>query len=279
MRRVSNNAILPRGTELFHGSIERIEGPLRGGGDRILWFADSPKIAQLYIPRAGMSMVTGADSLRLPTLDPKVQAIQRAIGIEYDLGQVEWGAADRAMRWHLPVGWENMPTEREINERLQAMGYKPDRPSYRPVYRFHFDRDGLLPPGGLVEGELFVVAPKRDLRIADVTSLGGDLMNPAHLWLSLFRQLKDLGYDGVVINDYAQSEDWGNFGHRSLGVFPSAIRDLKVLDRVPATYEEFAFEGTGTRAWPRADETDFGELPADPADTVDWDLLERLTAV
>lgn len=281
MRRVANpSVILPAGTQLFHGSIEPVKGPLRAGGDQVLWFADDPKIAQLYIPRAGSSMITEPDNLRWPNENPSVRAIQHALGIDYDLDAVEWDARGRPTSWPLPSGWDRMPTTRQVDQRIRDLGYTPHRGGVYPAYRFYFDRDdNILPPGGAVEGELFVAAPTRDMRIVDVTDLGGDLMDPAHLWIPLFRQLDELGYDGVVINDYAQSEAWGNFGHRSLGLFPAAIRDLELVDRVPATYQEFAFEGVGTRAWPHPDATDFGTLFADPTDSVDPELLERLTQI
>lgn len=48
------SVILPAGSKLFHGSIEKIKGRLRPGGDHVLWFADSPVVAQLYLSRSGM---------------------------------------------------------------------------------------------------------------------------------------------------------------------------------------------------------------------------------
>lgn len=277
--RARNNVILPRGTELFHGTIEPIEGAFRPGGDQLLWFADDPKIAQLYIPRAGLSVFSGPMNLVRPNRDPHVQAIQHALGIDYDLGAIEWDARGEPRSWPLPEGWDRLVQPEDIFERLTDLGFEPDAGRGKwATYRFYFDHDGsVMPPGGAAQGELFITAPTRDLRIADVTDLGGDLMNPAHLWIPLFRQLDELGYDGVLINDYAQSEEWGNFGHRSLGVFGSAIPDLEILDRVPANYEEFRFEGIGTRAWPRADQTDFVKLPADPDAPGDPALAEYLT--
>lgn len=281
MPRVTNpSVLLPAGAEIFHGSIEPIQGRLRPGGDQVLWFADDPKIAQLYIPRAGSSMITGADNLRWPDQDPKIRMIQHMLGIDYDLDAVEWDERGRPKSWPLPVGWTDMPTRQQIDQRIRDLGYAPYHGGIYPSYQFYFDIDGsVLPPGGAVKGELFVVAPTQDLRIADITDLGGDLTNPAHLWTSLFRQLEDLGYDGVVINDYAQSEEWGNLGHRSLGIFSHALGELELVDRVPATYEEFTFDGVGTRAWPHADATDFGDLAVDPTSGVDPAVLEHLTHV
>jgi hypothetical protein len=260
---VAVSKILPAKTLLFHGTTEEIRGRLDPGGNRVLWFADDPKIAQLYIPRAGLSTIASASSLRLPTKHESLRTIQKAIGIDYDLGQVEWDRLDKPRSFASPRGWKTLPTDAEIQARIEALGYVPYR-GMLGTYEFYFEDDDLLPPGGLEEGELFVVAPKRDMAIADLTDLGSDLQDPAHLWLNLFRRLEDDGFDGVVIDDYAQSEEWGNFGHRSLGIFRPATRDLKVVDRVPATYEEFRFEGVGTRAWPYPDDTNFLALPVDP---------------
>lgn len=257
--------VLPAGTPLFHGTIEPIKGALRPGGDRILWFADDPRIAQLYIPRAGTSMFTDPERLTRPSRNPFVLEIQRELGIHYDLDDVEWDARGDPRSWPLPEGWDRTVRAEDVKAALEARGYEPYAgrglwASYRLYFSFVDEKPVLLPPGGTVLGALYVAFPRADLHVADLTELGGDLMDPAHLWLSRFRALDERGFDGVLINDYAQSEAWGNLGHKSLGIFPDATDLLEIEAVVPARYEEFSFEAVGTTAWPRPTPTDFMEL-------------------
>lgn len=49
------------------------------------------------------------------------------------------------------------------------------------------------------------------------------------------RNIRPGGYDGIVINDFAQSEEYGNVGHVSYGLF--ANKDLHIKSIKGITHE------------------------------------------
>ena len=59
---------LPVGTVLFHGTLERFWGtPRPGGYDGVLWAAESPAVAQSYIPKSGGRTYAPLRMLTRPT--------------------------------------------------------------------------------------------------------------------------------------------------------------------------------------------------------------------
>ena len=65
-----------------------------------------------------------------------------------------------------------------------------------------------------------------------------NLMEPDYNKVSLFKKLEKLGYDGVRISDFAQSENWGNIGHASVGLFPSGLSKVR-YERIKAKRFDF----------------------------------------
>jgi hypothetical protein len=247
---------LPKGSKLFHGTIESFSGGLRPGGyDEVAWFADSASIAQLYIPPSGSSMLTSADNLRLPVERADVQAVQKAIGIEYDLSKVKWQRNGQPESWPLPNGWKKMPTKQDVAERLEKIGYKPG--DYGN-YQFMFNGDKLLAPGEKQQGTLFIGTTKRDMKLWVKARGEGDLQNLQYHDLKGFRAAEALGLDGVLIDDFAQSKSWGNLGHLSVGLFERSLKDVS-FETVPATYEEWDRKDE-TTAWPHKGNVDFMDL-------------------
>jgi len=255
------NIILPAGSKLFHGTIEPLEGAMRTGGDQVLWFADSPAIAQLYIPRSGLMTVAQSSNIALPSKNEEIQAIQDKIGLHFDLDEVTWDPIDRPKSYLLPEDWnrDHRDRTRAVEERLEALGYEGEgRPGWRS-YRFHFHDDVLLPPGGVAEGTLCVATPLRDMQLYPRATGEGSLMDPQHLEWGLFEKVRASGYDGIMIDDYAQSEKWGNLGHLSVGLFSEAIEDVEWVECVPATYEEYDRDHR-TKAYPQGHEPYFARL-------------------
>jgi len=78
---------------------------------------------------------------------------------------------------------------------------------------------------------LFVLEVISPLRILDISEGEGDLLNLQYHKLDSFQQAKQDGYDGVKIDDFAQSETFGNYGHSSIGLFnKDKIKIKKVID-------------------------------------------------
>jgi hypothetical protein len=60
------------------------------GWDSLAWFAENPSIAQLYIPSSGMSTFLSTEALTVPTRNPRRRAVQKMIGIDFDLSGIKW---------------------------------------------------------------------------------------------------------------------------------------------------------------------------------------------
>lgn len=226
-------SIIPVGTILFHGSLEPFPArKLKPGGDRVLWFADKPAVAQAYIPRSGSSVVFSPSSLTRPTKDKQMQKIQKHIGIDYDVDDVEWDYMDRAKSFRWPKGWDHLPTEEEVAERIEKVGWKDMSGSKSAAFKRYQVLSGesihdFLPPGQTMTGRLFVAKVMQPLKIYDISEgREGDLMNPDYHRYRMFERVEKEGYDGVKIHDFAQVHDWGNVGHESIGIFKNALTKL-----------------------------------------------------
>lgn len=260
-----DTVVLPKGSPLFHGTLEEFEGALRPGGyDQVLWFADVPSIAQLYIPCSGGSAYMTPEGLKRPSQHAATQALQRQTGIIYDYESgVEWDEYGRLRSYASPRGFEGrIPTDAEVVEMLRDAGFGMLRPWESFSVDTYIDDEGryhVLPPGTCRTGRLFVARPRRDMKIYVMAHEEGDLMSPQYHAVKAFAALAERGYDGVLINDFAQSKEWGNLGHFSVGIFPHAVGDLEATS-VPAEYREFEDRRWGTVDYPYDGEPYFGDL-------------------
>jgi hypothetical protein len=65
----------------------------------------------------------------------------------------------------------------------------------------------------------------------DISTGEGDLMDVQYHRHDMFQKAKQDGYDGIKIDDFAQLEEYGNFGHASIGLFyKDKIRIKKIID-------------------------------------------------
>jgi len=223
-----------------------------------VWFADVPAIAQLYIARSGLSIYISPSHLVRPSQDVHIQAIQKAIGIDYDISDATWDRLGRPQSFSLPKGWSSIPTPQEIMSRLQRLGYDIEY-QFTSVEFNIGDNDKLLLPGKAEQGYLYVSTTLRDMTLWNKSTGEGDLLDLQYNDLRGFREAENIGLDGVVIDDFAQSEQWGNLGHTSVGLFRHAIKSLRTK-RVPAQYREFEYGKFGTPDYPRASAPYFHKL-------------------
>jgi hypothetical protein len=63
------------------------------------------------------------------------------------------------------------------------------------------------------------------------------LTNPDYHKRELFNRVKEAGYDGIIINDWAQSKNFGNVGHISIGLFPSGIKKVEKVSIPASNYD------------------------------------------
>ena len=157
---------------------------------------------------------------------------------EYDEKELE--ILDRLEKTDLELRKINVKkTENQmINQKIMEFGYKPVGKDYDDNFdwKLKVDSNGMLLPNSYrLKGKLFIIKPKRELKIFDYAKdREGDLNEPDYHKLNLFKKAEEGGYDGIKINDFAQIEGHGNVGHTSIGLFRNTIKDLdvEVLDNV-----------------------------------------------
>jgi hypothetical protein len=228
-----NELIIPAGSKLYHGSLEPFKPDqlTTGGYDDILWMAEKPYIAQTYIPSSGGTKHITPNGLVRPSNDPTIIKLQKKLGIFYDLNSVEWQLNGRPSSWSLPKKqdgsyWRDLDGE-IIDQLLRKAGYVPknDATGGYAHYEIKLNLDKILPPNTKQRGRLFIITVKEPLKIYD-TNQEPDLTNIEYHNHKLFQWAKINGYDGVKISDFAQSDDYGNYGHQSIGVFKTSIPKL-----------------------------------------------------
>lgn len=134
-----------------------------------------------------------------------------------------------------------------VNNKLEHLGYKPTKieSDQNHSWTLNYNDGTILKPNERSQGRLFIIKPQRDLKIYDNTDGGnteGDLTDVEYHNLDLFRQVEKEGYDGIKINDFAQSDDYGNVGHISIGLFKHTIRDLKIQE-ISAQHQDIRKHG------------------------------------
>ncbi len=223
---------------LFHGTCEDIEGNLRGGDyDGVLWTSSHPAIAQQYIPASGsqtlLSMPYKYDmetQVKPNDHSPWTGIAQAISGISLDAFDREFDRSGRLTSWrHV----ENWPTYEACVAYLQNdLGYDLENQPWVKCGLVE-GKTVFLPSDYLMPGRLFVTS-NESLRFKDLrVSSEGDLMNwnttiiAASNWqLTKVRR--------IIINDFAQTTHYGNLGHVSYGLLPSALDKVEWIE-IPAT--------------------------------------------
>lgn len=262
MARHFERVFLPRHSRLFHGSLEPFETVLSPGGDGLVWFSDMASIAQLYIPKSGLRAYVATDELMRPHRDKLIQSVQQRVGLYFDYASVKWDATGMARSWRDPPppfdGLDFTARRKLIDERLTEFGYVGE--GWHKIWKFRFHNGRLLDPDEAVVGRLFVAVTLRDMILWKKSIGEGNLLEPQHNDLRGFAAAERAGLDGVLIDDFAQSEEWGNFGHLSVGLFEASLGELDV-EVYPASYEEFEYNhADATRAFPWSHQPYFSQL-------------------
>jgi hypothetical protein len=217
---------------LFHGSVEKIEGDLRGGGyDDVFWTAKSPAIAQAYIPTAGVSnWVSKPSGWRLDdSLRPSVNggaitewALARAnvtledLDIETDGWQVTG--------WRNPEGW---PTNRDMVAWIEnELGYVANENDVWEISCDHEDGRDVFRPADWSREGLLIIAVPRDLRIEPARWSEEGMGYSAHNRVADFARMEAEGMQAFEMSDLLQSKHWGNVGHKAVGLFPAGLKEI-----------------------------------------------------
>lgn len=263
---IEGELILPSGTVLYHGTGEEYDfmNPKTGLYDDVFWTTESRAIASTYIPVAGGTLLCSTRHLTQPSKDPSVINIQKALGIDYDTSTFEEKGTDITSYMLPPVFeqderyWNNQDLKCEyVNQKMkEVFGYEPEDggSAFGPCHnrwRIKQDLDEPKPSNYRLQGKMLKVTLKRDFKIWDKTAGGkieGDLMEKDYHKLDLFQQMEKMGFDGIKINDFAQSNDMGNVGHTSVGLFKNSLSDVSI-EIEAAQHEDLEDYFRGVKSW------------------------------
>jgi hypothetical protein len=222
-------------TALFHGTQMRIERPEARSLPGILWTAETPAIAQSYIPECGLTQIfSEIENYEKSNLFPPNKGIHQVIlnQLGARIEDISFDAQGCAVAFSIlgnPIRYQS------VENYLTTLGYVPQQGRYR--LKIGFRKNGeqcLLPAEYKTRGRLFILLGKENLNLFDMSRGESDLGNLQYNRTGLFQQLIDKGYDGVIIDDFAQSRTWGNIDHKSIGLFKAGLEKMKIA-RTPAS--------------------------------------------
>lgn len=227
------------GPILYHGTNQEIHRSLCTGYDGVLWMSDQPKIAQTYIKMRGAKSTLHAPTYMsekhvvpnqnclLANLACELtgEDIFKRVGRKNHIGE--------ALTFSIA---SNHPRYGQVFEYIEQHGYKRVADCYTIWVEHTAGRTKLLRQDATTHGQLFLIenASPQDLKYFDLrTSSEPDLTEYQHLDIRSFAKIEALGYDGVIINDFAQAEGEGNIPHVSYGLFARALDKIKATG-IPA---------------------------------------------
>jgi hypothetical protein len=253
---------LPKGTRLYRAidtSPAEIDSPLKVNSEGVLWCATDSGTAATYVPTWGASggfsfpmRPTGAVS---PTNDLN-QALIRQCGGEikiYDreisipLDKLQEQPADQVVyrdgvaKIGRPTSWSVNPgvTWPEVLGKLEELGYDTKPENGFGWLKLDKDSQGRLaiaPEKSRFQGTLLIMETTEDLHGSNRRQ--GDLLDPDYHQAHRMAR-EEAGRDFFVINDYCQTEKWGNVGHTSHAILPSGLAKLKLIAAIPALHNDW----------------------------------------
>jgi hypothetical protein len=123
----------------------------------------------------------------------------------------------------------------EINK--QILKFIETKYGYNLKYddRFRVE-NGKLQPKEFSKGKVYKLKLNRDVKLRDLRDEQDGMYN--HTELKLFHKQKELGYDGVIIDDLAQSLYLGNYGHYAFGFFENVFEVEEIIETTHPNYTE-----------------------------------------
>lgn len=215
---------------LFHGTLEPFQTELSiSSYPDMLWTAENPAVAQAYISAVGSMALASVLRWRIDEHVPPAgehdrfgEAWRELAGAQFDDVQYDASGRPKSYRIIRRITWADMA------QALIDLGYEfGDGESAWVKTTDGPDGEVLLPANYRATGRLFILRPIAPLCLLDLTDAEGDLMDPAYRWFKVFKQVSKKGYDGVRINDFLQSEHFGNFGHVSVGLFDAGLDKME----------------------------------------------------
>jgi len=223
---------------LYHATCEKFENiSAKCTFEKLLWTANRADIAQTYIPENGSYTYISFNSfdniIRPPLYKHENSAVfeiaKSIYGKEFDF-EVKYGRRDMLDSWRIPEGF---PKREDVIHYLHSIGYKLNKNGLYKLKLFidNQSKYHILPANHKISGRLFIILPNEELNFCDLrTSDENDLLSPDHLKFEEFRNAINAGYDGVIINDFCQTENHGNVGHQSFGLTETGLSKCRWIE-------------------------------------------------
>ena len=130
-----------------------------------------------------------------------------------------------------------------VNKLISDYGYEPTNENdyvQNHSYKIKTNFDKVLRADEKITGKLLIIECMKDLRLYNMSSGEGDLNDLQYHKIDFFRKVEQNGYDGIVIDDFAQSNIEGNFGHLSYGFLQKTIDDKLIIlkDSIDAVHPD-----------------------------------------
>lgn len=225
---------------LFHGTCEEIAGPLHGGAyDGVFWTAQSPAIAQAYIPRAGISTYIKrpshpmrGDPVKPGSPDDPVTswALSRA-GATWDDLDVTFDR-HRVDSFRILPGWPNL--EDLAFHISDTLGYgEPENEIWEISIGRGASGQTFMPADWKLPGTLIILRAEH-LNIAAPQWQEEDLGYTNHNRVGAFSRFANEGVQAFRMQDLLQSRYHGNVMHEAIGILPEALAGCDWIG-IPAT--------------------------------------------
>lgn len=263
----SKEVIVKKGEILFHGTSSSFDTrKISPGGDDIFWTTDSITIARMYIPNKSRRLFVTPSYLlsgknyenirkslgitkSIINLAFKKQEFNYQTYLFLQKKNSEFLTKSKELEDNdEPIedffnAWKTVSNEYEkakknlkvvedylsnfLIQKMKTFGYELDNGGYNDIMT---DSEGnLLHNSVQTIGKVLKLTCQRDFKFYNYAyGKEGDLQDVDYNKFSLFRKIEEQGYDGIIINDFAQSNHYGNYGHFGIGFFKSSVKDLSV---------------------------------------------------
>lgn len=228
---------------IFHGTnfLKITKNNIKTGRDNLFWTANNPQIAQNYVSKFThyilKSEITFDERINqnFKKLYPLNSTnVEKLKFLGYEIRGIEnlYGGYDSYELFKNNIKINEIPNENVFNLFMRENGYFPDKDNnFNIKFKFDIKNDNklLINNNEIENGKLVILKGIKKLKILDVSNDEGDLNIKQYTNYELFKKLNDLGYDGIKINDFTNSDYWGHYEHNSIGLTKEALKKLEIL--------------------------------------------------
>src|SRR5690606_31266806 len=134
----------------------------------------------------------------------------------------------QSFAWYDQDGNRARPMVSDAIDTLNALGYTPDE---NDIYRIKCvtkenDRE-IMPASYREPGRLYILKGRENLNLLDISKGESDGLDLQYNDFGSFAKAREAGYDGVIIDDFLQSRNWGNVGHRAIAIFETGLQKME----------------------------------------------------